>query len=1157
MSSNVGDIKIANAIWQEKSKEVSGEYINLDDEQFYRIQNYDALEPFFISLVSSSNHWLFISTTGGLTAGRVDADQALFPYYTVDKITENLENTGSKTLLLVTKGNTTHLWEPFSDYYQGLYRVERNLYKNVAGTALVFEEINADLQLTFRYAWRTGERFGFVKTNWLTNTSGGTVHVRLLDGIQNVLPANVNAEVQNQFSVLLNAYKRSEVDVNTSLGIYSLSSRLTDIAEPSESLRANVVWQVGLDAAGYLLSSDQLGRFREGQPVIPQQDVRSKRGAYFVQANVELDNNQSQQWHIVCDVFMDTSQIVNLNHVLGATDASDLSQQIAQDIQTNTDKLVEIVAASDGLQMTASATSINHHFANVLFNVMRGGIFANQYTLVVDDLRDFVGTRNKLAVEANRAFFESLPDTISVQDLKGRLAGQSDDNLVRLCYSYLPLTFSRRHGDPSRPWNRFAIHLKNPDGSQQLNYEGNWRDIFQNWEALAYSYPEFIEGMIFTFLNATTYDGYNPYRITRDGVDWEAPEPENPWANIGYWSDHQIIYLQKLLEVCQRFYPEKLGTLLTRAIFTYTNVPYNIKPYAELTQDPYQSIDFDWQKHALTHNRVAEIGTDGQLVFYPHGQLVYANLLEKLLSLMLAKLVNFVPEGGLWMNTQRPEWNDANNALAGWGLSVVTIGYLRRYTNFMINLLSMGATDSIPITQGISQLLDAIHSVFKEHESLLSGQITDQNRRLIIDQLGQAGSDFRQRYYELGVVGECESVDRQTILAFLNLTQRYLEHTLRANKRDDDLYHAYNILSLKGNAAGVSYLNEMLEGQVSILSSGLLTSAESIDLLQSLRSSALYRDDQHTYILYPNRELDGFLQKNTIATEDVATLKLVQVLVGDHDLRLIVKDTNGGYHFSGDIRNAKDVVTILSEIAEEPNYAKLVQDERDQILDIFERVFNHAAFTGRSGSFFAYEGLGSIYWHMISKLLLATQEVVLNASKLPNVNSAELDKLIAAYYDIQKGLGYHKPPQIYGAFPTDPYSHTPENKGAKQPGMTGMVKEEIMTRFSELGLFVEGGTLSFDAVLVTPSELLNVSSVLQYVDVMGRQRRIALPEKSLAFTFCQVPIILKAAETNSVMVTFTDQGTLTSDDLRLDAALSNELFSRSNIIDHITVSMQI
>ena len=27
----------------------------------------------------------------------------------------------------------------------------------------------------------------------------------------------------------------------------------------------------------------------------------------------------------------------------------------------------------------------------------------------------------------------------------------------------------------------------------------------------------------------------------------------NPWANIGYWSDHQIVYLVKLLETAERF----------------------------------------------------------------------------------------------------------------------------------------------------------------------------------------------------------------------------------------------------------------------------------------------------------------------------------------------------------------------------------------------------------------------------------------------------------------------------------------------------------------------------------------------------------------------------------------------------------------------------
>ncbi len=77
---------------------------------------------------------------------------------------------------------------------------------------------------------------------------------------------------------------------------------------------------------------------------------------------------------------------------------------------------------------------------------------------------------------------------------------------------------------------------------------------------------------------------------------------------------------------------------------------------------------------------------------------------EKLLTLLLAKLVNFVPEGGIWMNTQRPEWNDANNALVGKGLSVVTLGYLRRTLVFFKDLLRQSGLPSIQINAEVQQL---------------------------------------------------------------------------------------------------------------------------------------------------------------------------------------------------------------------------------------------------------------------------------------------------------------------------------------------------------------------------------------------------------------------------------------------------------------------
>ena len=98
----VSIIWIGETAREQSEKVIRGGYVSMEGDTFYGIQNYDAMEPFFMSIVSSSNHWLFISSSGGLSAGRESTEQSLFPYYTVDKLTENNENTGNKAICLVT-----------------------------------------------------------------------------------------------------------------------------------------------------------------------------------------------------------------------------------------------------------------------------------------------------------------------------------------------------------------------------------------------------------------------------------------------------------------------------------------------------------------------------------------------------------------------------------------------------------------------------------------------------------------------------------------------------------------------------------------------------------------------------------------------------------------------------------------------------------------------------------------------------------------------------------------------------------------------------------------------------------------------------------------------------------------------------------------------
>src|SRR5512138_1746091 len=331
-------IFIGDTEQEQSDRNVRGEFVDMLGDKFYKIENYDGMAPFFMSIVSCSNHWLFISSTGGLSAGRASAEQALFPYYTDDKITESNENTGHKSILLVKRGERTSLWEPFSDRYKGSYRLERNLYKNVPGTALIFEERNLSLGLSYCYAWRTGDRFGFVKTSWLVNSADTPCQVEFLDGIQNLLPANITSLTQNTFSPLLDAYKRSEVDLETGLAIFALNSTLTDLAEPSESLLGTTVMQVGLEHADYLISSAQLDNFRSGKAIETESETRGRRGAYFVHAEFELDAAEERSWHLVADVSKDSAAMVSLSKRLRG-DRSILLKELERDIQLNNSNL--------------------------------------------------------------------------------------------------------------------------------------------------------------------------------------------------------------------------------------------------------------------------------------------------------------------------------------------------------------------------------------------------------------------------------------------------------------------------------------------------------------------------------------------------------------------------------------------------------------------------------------------------------------------------------------------------------------------------------------------------------------------------------------------------------------------------------------------------
>ena len=924
-------------------KDVQGQFITINGERFYEIANYDAMQPFFISLASDTDLWMYLSSTGGLTAGRRSPAEALFPYYTDDKITESYEFTGPRTVI--------NDWRPFSNLQQPVYDITRKIAKSTVGNTIVFCEENHTLGLRFSYVWAPAGKHGWVRRATLENLTDKPIGIDLTDSLQNVLPAGVDRKTQNEFSTLVDGYKRTEIVGN--LGLFRMEAILVDRAEPSESLTCNTVYCLGLPNASYNLTAS-----------------KGVRGAFIAQTSIQLSAFSSQTWYNVLDVSKDAVAVHELMHFIKQPDAI---AQIEAAMAQSTETLKRIVAQNDGVQQTGDEANDARHFANVLFNTMRGG------------------------------YYLTYPPMSDTQDL--------------------PLTFGRRHGDPSRPWNLFSIRVQDENGKPVVAYQGNWRDIFQNWEALSYSYPLFINHIIAKFLNATTADGYNPYRISNEGIDYEVIEPENPWSNIGYWGDHQIIYLLKLIELSYNHDPQKLQALLNERRFAFANVPYRLKSFAEIVADPKNSIRFDDEEHKRIQALIPTMGADAKLLLDANGQIRHTTMADKLLITLLTKLSNFVPNAGIWMNTLRPEWNDANNALVGYGASMVTLCYMRRYVAFLRQLVQSDVT----IATETLTFLRAIRHAY-----------TNGNARQFLNIVGTAGETYRTAVYT-GLSGETEVLEIDELQEFCTATLRKLDDSIRANKREDGLYEAYNLIRFVENDIEISHLYPMLEGQVAVLSSGLLSGEESADLLDAMRASDLYREDQRSYMLYPNRRRATFLEMNTLPAE-ATNLEVVKKYLGT----ILKQDCDGGIHFDAQFRNANNLP--------------------EELKDLYEQVFHHHAFTGRSGTFYKYEGLGCIYWHMVSKLLLAVGETIARDGN---------ERLKKQYAAIREGIGSHKSPREYGAFPFDAYSHTPTMAGAQQPGMTGQVKEDIISRFFELGVSVHDGQITFAPTMLADEDFVN------------------------------------------------------------------------------------
>ena len=1115
---------------------------NFDERNGSWIEDVAEMAPFFMSLVSGGDRWMYLASTGGLTAGRRDPDGALFPYETDDRLCAADGTVGARTVVWASRGGERIRWEPFLRAADGLQPVHRRLWKSSLGDEIVFEERHDALRATIRWSWRSGARFGFVRTAELRNDGDQPLAVRMLDGLLGVMPACVERSMQAGYSNLVDAYKIAEREAGSSLALFRLSSIPIDRAMPNEALWANAAWIRGLPAPTLLLSPRQLRAFRLGQPVQEEFCVRGSPGALLACSEFSLGAGETMRWMVGVDGKLDAAAAIALARDLGAGHGipTQLDHAIRADFEADRARLLAHVAAVDGLQATGDLQKDKRHLANALFNAMRGGVFLDEGRVRVADFARYL--REVAPALSQRVDVSGFPDGMTRRELVERAVALGDVDLERLAREYLPLTFSRRHGDPSRPWNLFALDTHDPDGSPRMRYEGNWRDIFQNWEALLHAFPAYAEAAVVKFIDATTRDGFNPYRVSREGFDWERPDPSDPWAHIGYWGDHQIVYLQRLLDVCARHEPGSLAQLLRRRMFVFADVPYRIADHDRIVADPHETIAFDAARDAAIRAMLPQLGNEARLVPAAEGERrapLRATLAEKLMVPILAKLGQFVPGLGIWMNTQRPEWNDANNALVGRGVSVVTAAQLVRHCQAVESLFAAAGSDPVAMTQAAAEWVAKTLAAMRS--------LGASSPRAFLDRLSRLAADYRSRVYRNGPDdNEAVSVAVADVVELLQSARRCLVATVRDNLRDDGLVHSYNLMELEGaDGMRVRRLPAMLEGQVAAIASGALSPSECADLLDALRRSPLRRQDLGSYLLYPDREVAPFPQKGVVPDAALRASPAASRLVGDARSPLLRKGHDGVVRFAPDLRNKEALVAVCAKLS-------VPAADAQELARLYEQVFDHAAFTGRSGSFFGYEGLGSIYWHMVSKLRLAVLESWIAANDA-GADEGVRARLMSHYDDVTRGLGAESDPKQYGAFPSDPYSHTPAHAGARKPGMTGQVKEDLVARRLELGLRVDDGCLSFRPSLVRPSAPLP----LPWQGRIGRDAAFVASQGCVAFSVCGAPATLRPAAKPCIELRLADGTSVRVDGPSLDREWSRRIFDRTGSIVRLDVSIPV
>lgn len=696
------------------------------------------------------------------------------------------------------------------------------IYQN----GLEIEEINATHQIRTHVTYFTlpDEKAGaLVRKVTVENLADKAVELELLDGMPACIPYGVSNDDLKMLGSLIKAWMQVE-HVETGVPFYRVRASTVDTASITEVVGGNFSFGVLEDGTRLPAIVDP--------DIIFSFDTMMTNAVNFEKEGIEAlqEMEQVTQNQFPCSFY-------GVKKVLAPAETLTIYEMVGQ------------VESYEALQKFAAKKMDEAWFEAKLVRTRE----------LVDDLCSHIDTHT-----ASPAFDAYCRYTYMDNVLRGGYPIVLGENKIFYIYS-------RKHGDLEREYNYFSML---PEFYSQGN--GSYRDVNQNRRCDNFFTPyvlekeagecifaelrderkeKFVEALRKPFTPGTFYrlaDDMDEEEAQAyfDKVMTEAVSQMNGNFGEGYWSDHWTYNLD-LIESYLKIYPEKEKELLFDNSYTWFLSQAAVNPRKKRYTKTKNGIR---QYHSLKEESRRD--TPEKLVrgAYGKGEIIHSTLLEKLLTLCVAKFTALDAYGmGVEMEGGKPGWYDALNGLPGlFGSSMAETYELDRMLAYTLSALEKYPGTCVMLEETAAFMEQVAAAAAEEKASLLR----DKEVAGYWNKVGDIKEAYREKVYDgvSGAMVEKESGKLVEILKlFLEIVQTGIEKACAMEEGICPTYFSFDVTDYTEYKEGilpkhfaVKKIPLFLEGPVRFLKLDK-SAEEKKKLYETVKNSDLYDRELSMY----------------------------------------------------------------------------------------------------------------------------------------------------------------------------------------------------------------------------------------------------------------------------------------------------------------------